>query len=158
LTPNHMDAMSHMGVARDVCAWLTHHEGKTFRVKTPWPQNFKPDREDKPMEVLIENARACGRYSGISLAGVRIMASPLWMQQRRRAIGLRPINNIVDITNYVLHETGQPLHAFDAQRIEGGRIVVGNLPEGSHFTTLDGKERTMSAEDLMICDARKALA
>ncbi len=157
LTPNRMDAMSHLGVARDVCAWLTHHEGQPFTVKSPFTKTVKPDNHNLPISVQIENTQACGRYAGISLSGVSIAESPRWMQARLKAIGVRPINNIVDITNYILHETGQPLHAFDAEKIGGKQVIVKNLAEGTPFLTLDGKERKLSADDLMICDADKGM-
>ncbi len=153
LTPNHMDAMSHLGVARDVCAWLSHHENKEFRPRLPAIHQFRTENNSLPIAVRIRNIRGCERYSGVSLKGVSIRPSPKWMQDKLKAIGLRPINNIVDITNFVLHETGQPLHAFDAGAIAGGKVIVQNLPEGTPFVTLDGKERKLSAEDLMICNA-----
>jgi phenylalanyl-tRNA synthetase beta chain len=153
LTPNHMDAMNHLGVARDVCAWLSHHENKEYRPRLPSLLPFKTDNNSLPITVSIRNTRACERYSGLSLKGIRIQPSPKWMQDKLKAIGVRPINNIVDITNFVLHETGQPLHAFDAAAIRGGKVIVQNMPEGTPFITLDGKERKLSAEDLMICNA-----
>jgi phenylalanyl-tRNA synthetase beta chain len=151
LTPNRMDAMSHLGVARDVCAWLSHHQKKDTHIKSPFKNNFKPDNQGKQIAVSIENATACQRYAGVTIEGVSIGESPVWMQQKLKSIGLRPINNIVDITNYILHETGQPLHAFDADAIKGNKLVVKNLPEGTPFITLDEKERKLSADDLMIC-------
>lgn len=157
LTPNRMDAMSHWGVARDVCAWLSHHDKKDCRPKWPAVQPLKPGPSALPVEVIIENSQACPRYSGISLSGITVKPSPAWMQQRLRAIGVRPINNIVDITNYIQHETGQPLHAFDLDEIRGRKILVKNLPEGTPFVTLDEKERKLSAEDLMICDTEGGL-
>ncbi|HWK02924.1 MAG TPA: phenylalanine--tRNA ligase subunit beta [Puia sp.] len=158
LTPNHMDAMSHQGVARDVCAWLSHHENKEYRPRVASLNTFKTDNNSLPITVTIGNTRACERYSGISLKGITIKESPRWMQDRLKAIGIRAINNIVDITNFVLHEMGQPLHAFDSRAIKGGQIIVKNLPEGSLFVTLDQKERKLSAEDLMICNAEEAMA
>ena len=155
LTPNRMDAMSHLGVAKDVCAWLSHHNKKDCRPKTTLPTALKADNKTLPFTVTIENKIACQRYSGISISGITIKDSPQWMQNRLKAIGLRPINNIVDITNYVLHETGQPLHAFDADQVKGRKIIVRNLPEGTPFITLDGKERMLSKEDLMICDGEE---
>ncbi|MBS1564276.1 MAG: phenylalanine--tRNA ligase subunit beta, partial [Bacteroidetes bacterium] len=157
LTPNRMDAMSHLGVAKDVCAWLSHHDGKEYKVKTPYSAAFKTDDNSLPISVSIENTQACQRYSGVSISGVRVQESPVWLQQKLRAIGLRPINNIVDITNFVLHETGQPLHAFDAAAIKGNKVVVKNLPAGTSFVTLDEKERKLSAEDLMICNAEEGM-
>jgi phenylalanyl-tRNA synthetase beta chain len=150
LTPNRMDAMSHWGVARDVCAYLSHHDKKDSRPKLPNSNGFKIDNTSLTIDVKVENETACPRYSGISLTNLTITDSPKWLQEKLKAIGLRPINNIVDITNYIQHETGQPLHAFDADAIKENKIVVGNLPEGSLFVTLDEKERKLSVEDLMI--------
>lgn len=152
LTPNRMDAMSHWGVARDVCAYLSHHDKKDLRPKIPHSNGLKADSLSFPIEVKIENDTACPRYSGISIDKVTIAESPVWLKQKLKAIGLRPINNIVDITNYIQHETGQPLHAFDADLIRGRKVVIKNLPEGTPFVTLDEKERNLSADDLMICD------
>jgi phenylalanyl-tRNA synthetase beta chain len=157
LTPNHMDAMSHLGVARDVCAWLSHHENKDHHPRLPSLASFRVENNSLPITVSIENTRACGRYSGITLKGITIGDSPKWMQDKLKAIGVRPINNIVDTTNFVLHEMGQPLHAFDVAAIKGGKVIVRDLPEGTLFTTLDGKERKLSAEDLMICNAEEGM-
>ncbi len=157
LTPNRMDAMSHLGVARDVCAYLTHHDKKDSRVKAPYNNSFKPDNNSLSIAVSIENKNACQRYSGVTISGVTVKESPVWMQHKLRAIGVRPINNIVDITNYVLHETGQPLHAFDADMISGKKIIVKNLPEGTPFITLDDKERKLGADDLMICNSQEPM-
>ena len=153
LTPNRMDAMSHLGVARDVCAYLSHHNKKSTTLLSPFKNNFKADQKSLPIEVRIENEEACQRYAGVSLQGVTIGDSPKWLQQKLKSIGLRPINNIVDITNFILHETGQPLHAFDADKIEGKKVVIKNVTEATPFITLDEKERKLSAEDLMICSA-----
>lgn len=154
LTPNRSDAMSHLGVARDICAWLNHHEQLNVSVKSPLQVTLAESNNSLPISASIENPEACPRYSGISISGVKVGASPLWMQQRLKAIGLRPINNIVDITNYILHETGQPLHAFDANQIDGQKIIVKNLPAGTPFISLDEKERKLDAEDLMICNGK----
>lgn len=153
LTPNRMDAMSHQGVARDVCAYLSHHEKKDLRPRLQYQNGFKADQHHLTIDVRIENTSACPRYSGISLSNITVGESPRWLKDRLKAIGLRPINNIVDITNYVQHETGQPLHAFDADQIRGGQVIVKNLPDQTPFVTLDEKERKLSSEDLMICDA-----
>jgi phenylalanyl-tRNA synthetase beta chain len=153
LTPNRIDAMSHLGVARDVCAYLSHHNKKDITVKSPFKNNFKPDNQGLQMEVVIENKEACQRYSGVSIENITIAESPGWLQQRLKSIGLRPINNIVDITNFILHETGQPLHAFDADAIKGKKVIIKNLPEGTLFVTLDEKERKLAAGDLMICNS-----
>ena len=152
LTPNRMDAMSHWGVARDVCAYLSHHDKKELKPLLP-KNNFKVDNDSLKIEVSIENNKACKRYSGVCISNVQVKESPKWLQERLKAIGLRPINNIVDITNFIQHETGQPLHAFDYDKIAGHKVVVKTMSEGSSFTTLDEKERKLHAEDLMICDA-----
>lgn len=152
LTPNRMDAMSHWGVARDVCAYLTHHDKKELRPKLPNANGFKADTHSLRIDVQVENTQACPRYSGVSITGVQIAESPVWLQQKLKAIGVRPINNVVDITNYIQHETGQPLHAFDADKIRGHKVIVKNLPAGTTFITLDEKERKLDADDLMICD------
>ena len=157
LTPNRMDAMSHLGVARDVCAYLSHHNKKDTSVKSPFKNQFKPDHQGLSIAVTIENKEACQRYSGVSLQGVTIAESPKWLQQKLKSIGLRPINNIVDVTNFILHETGQPLHAFDADMIAGKKIIVKNFPEGTPFVTLDEKERKLSSEDLMIANAKEGM-
>ncbi|MBP6478098.1 MAG: phenylalanine--tRNA ligase subunit beta [Chitinophagaceae bacterium] len=157
LTPNRMDAMSHWGVARDVCAYLSHHDKQDIKPKLPNGNSFKVDNTSLTLDVKVENEKACPRYSGVSIANVTIAPSPKWLQQKLKAIGLRPINNIVDITNFIQHETGQPLHAFDINKIGGNKIVVKNLPEGTSFITLDEKKRTLSAEDLMICDANEGM-
>ena len=156
LTPNRMDAMSHWGVVRDVCAYLSHHDKKDIRPKLPNSNGFKAGH-GLPIEVKIENETACPRYSGISITNITIGESPRWLQQKLKAIGLRPINNIVDITNYIQHETGQPLHAFDADAITAGKVIVKNLPEGTPFITLDEKERKLSADDLMICNEKEGM-
>lgn len=157
LTPNRMDAMSHWGVARDVCAYLSHHDKKDIKPKLPVNNGFKADNNSLAINVKIENETACPRYSGISIAKVTIAESPVWLQQKLKAIGQRPINNIVDITNYIQHETGQPLHAFDADAIVGKKVIVKNLPEGTKFVTLDEKERKLSADDLMICNEKEGM-
>ena len=153
LTPNRMDAMSHWGVARDVCAYLNHHDKIQARPNLPNSDGFRPDNTSVTVDVEVKNQIACPRYSGISIANVVIRSSPKWLQEKLKAIGLRTINNIVDITNFIQHETGQPLHAFDADTIRGNKIIVQNLPDGTPFITLDEKERKLSKEDLMICDA-----
>ena len=152
LTPNRMDAMSHYGVAKDVCAYLTHHE-KEAKPVAPFPSSFASDQNNKTIAVSIENEAACKRYAGIELTGVKVSESPAWLKNRLTAIGVRPINNIVDVTNYILHETGQPLHAFDAAAVTGGKVIVKNVPAGTAFTTLDTKERKLQDSDLLICNA-----
>ena len=157
LTPNRMEAMSHWGVARDVCAYLNHHDKKEYKPNIPVSPELKADNKNVTIKVHVENKISCPRYSGISFSGLKIGPSPLWMQQRLKSIGVRPINNIVDITNFIQHETGQPLHAFDAGKLQGNEIIVKNLPSGTRFVTLDEKERILSEEDLMICDAKEGI-
>ncbi|RYY86193.1 MAG: phenylalanine--tRNA ligase subunit beta [Chitinophagaceae bacterium] len=149
LTPNRADAMSHWGVARDVCAYLSHHDKKGSRPVLP-SNNIKADNNSLPITVTIENKEACPRYSGVSIAGITVGPSPKWMQDRLKAIGVRPISNIVDITNYIQHETGQPLHAFDYDQVAQQQVIVRNEAEGTPFVTLDEKERKLSSADLMI--------
>lgn len=157
LTPNRMDAMSHLGVARDVCAYLGNRDGKKYEVRRPSVDGFQVSSNSRPIDLKIENTEACPRYTGVSISGVKVGPSPVWLQQKLKSIGLRPINNIVDITNFVLHESGQPLHAFDAEKIQGRQIRVKNLPAGTPFTTLDEKTRKLDAEDIMICDEKEGL-
>jgi phenylalanyl-tRNA synthetase beta chain len=157
LTPNRMDAMSHYGVAKDVCAYLTHHNKNETRPKSPFNNNFKVDNQSLPIKVTIENTEACQRYAGVTISNVKVKESPQWLQDKLIAIGQRPINNIVDITNYILHESGQPLHAFDASAITGNTVVVKTLPQDTVFTTLDTKERKLDATDLMICNANEGM-
>ncbi|MEO9071139.1 MAG: phenylalanine--tRNA ligase subunit beta, partial [Ginsengibacter sp.] len=152
LTPNRMDAMSHLGVAKDVCAYISHHFKKETKVIVPFKNNFKSDTNSHPVKVQIKNAKECERYAGVSISGITIAESPIWLQNKLKSIGLRPVNNVVDITNFILHETGQPLHAFDADKIKGNEIIVETLPEGTFFTTLEGKERKLSSNDIMICN------
>ena len=152
LTPNRMDAMSHLGVAKDVCAYLSHHNKKEIKVQSPYKNTFKADDNTLPFKVKIKNAEECARYSGISISGIKVAPSPKWMQNKLKSIGLRPVNNIVDITNFILHETGQPLHAFDAGKIKGNTIIVETLSTGTSFITLDEKERKLSGDDIMICN------
>lgn len=153
LTPNRMDAMSHWGVARDVSAYLSHHDKKNGGSKLPAIKALSAFKGKNPIEVSVENTAACPRYSGICINNVTIGPSPEWLQNKLQAIGVKPISNIVDITNFILHETGQPLHAFDADKIAGKKVIVKNLPQGTPFITLDGKERKLNDFDLMICDA-----
>lgn len=154
LTPNRIDAMSHLGVARDICAYLSHHSGKKASVKSPLSGLAEPKGEKASPQVEIADSSGCRRYSGILIEGLTVKESPEWLSTRLRSIGIKPINNVVDVTNFVLHETGQPLHAFDFREITGEKVVVKTLPEGTAFTTLDGKERKLRQDDLMICNAQ----
>ncbi len=157
LTPNRMDAMSHMGVAKDVCAWLSHHENRDAKPNSPFPAVFKADNNQLPFKVVIENEELCKRYSGVSISGVSIAESPQWLKDSLNAIGQKPLNNIVDITNYILHETGQPLHAFDADKISGNTVIVRGAKEGEPFVTLDDKERKLDSADILIANSREGM-
>lgn len=151
LTPNRADAMSHMGVARDLKAGLLQSNVTTEFI-TPSVSKFKVDKRTLKIDVSVEDAKLAPRYAGVTISGITIKPSPNWLQNRLKAIGLTPKNNIVDVTNYVLHELGQPLHAFDANKISGNKIIVKTVAAGTKFTTLDGIERTLHEDDLMICD------
>jgi phenylalanyl-tRNA synthetase beta chain len=154
LTPNRSDATGHLGVAFDVAAAVQIQNKQANQFRKPDVSAFAKlaNSNALPMHVTVADAKSCPRYTGICIKGVRVEASPTWLQNRLKAIGLAPINNIVDITNFVLHELGQPLHAFDYDAIGGQKIVVQTLPQGTKFTTLDGTERTLHADDLMICN------
>ena len=152
LTPNRADAMSHFGVARDLRAGLIQ-QGVNLELISPSVSDFHVDERRLKIDVEVDNKELVPRYCGISITDVEIKDSPEWIQNRLKAIGIAPKNNVVDITNYVLHELGQPLHAFDASKIKGNKVVVKTLAEGTKFTTLDEVERELSAEDIMICDA-----
>lgn len=151
ITPNRADACSHYGVARDLYAYLTRHGIKTA-LHSPLQCELTTDNHDLDIDIQVENYEACPLYSGVSIKGVKVAESPELLQNRLRVIGVRPINNIVDITNYIVHETGQPLHCFDADSI-GGKVIVKTLPGGTKFKTLDDVERTLDERDLMICNA-----
>jgi len=151
LTPNRADAASHLGTARDIAAFL-----KTAYIR-PDVSGFKVEDQSRTIQVSVENAEACPRYSSVTITGVEVKDSPEWLKQKLAVIGLRPINNVVDITNYVLHGLGQPLHAFDADAVKGGKVIVKTCPEGTVFKTLDDVERKLSAEDLMICNAEEPM-
>lgn len=151
LTPNRSDATSHIGVASDLAAYYSFHENKKIKVTIP-QINLGEVVDSSPVKVRVEDTAACPRYSGVSLGNIKIKDSPKWMQDRLKAIDVRPINNVVDITNYVLHEYGQPLHAFDYDQIANAEIIVKKLPQNTSFISLDGVERSLSESDLMICD------
>ena len=156
ITPNRVDATSHYGVARDLAAYL-QQRGTPAALRRPSTEGFGMDDPSPAIVIESVDSEGCPRYSGLTIRGVTVRESPEWLRRRLTAIGLRPINNVVDVTNYVLHELGQPLHAFDAAKIAGGRIQVRTMPAGTPFTTLDGIERTLTADDLMICDAEKPM-
>ncbi len=150
LTPNRADATNHLGVAMDLAAYLRVHENESFPVRLPKTSNLS--NANAPFPVSVENQEACPRYAGIVIKGLKVQESPEWLKNRLLAVGQRPINNVVDVTNYVRIELGQPLHAFDLDKIKGGKILVKTLPAGTPFKTLDEVERKLLAEDLMICD------
>ena len=156
ITPNRVDATSHFGVARDLAAYLKQN-GKPANLKRQSVDAFKIDDEVPAIEVVVENKEACLRYSGITIKNVTVKESPEWLQNRLKVIGLRPINNVVDITNYILHGVGQPLHSFDADKIKGNKVVVRSATEGAKFVTLDGVERTLTDRDLMICNVEEPM-
>ena len=151
LTPNRADAMSHMGVARDLRAGMLQKNISTEFI-TPSVSNFRVDKRTLKMDISVTDSKLAPRYCGVTISGITVKPSPDWLQNRLKSIGITPKNNIVDITNYVLHELGQPLHAFDAAKIKGNKVIVKTLPAGTKFITLDDVERTLHEEDLMICD------
>lgn len=152
ITPNRADACSHYGVARDLYAWLVRN-GHHTRLHRADVSGFAPDNHDLPIDVVVENAEACPHYCAVSLTDCHVAESPEWLQTRLRTIGVRPINNIVDITNYIMFAYGQPLHCFDADMVKGHKIVVKTLPDGTPFVTLDGVEHKLGERDLAICNA-----
>jgi phenylalanyl-tRNA synthetase beta chain len=153
LTPNRSDALGHWGVARDLIAALNHRTGSKNKVVLPSVEAYKQDDETRAITVEVQSPDAAPRYAGLTLTGITVAPSPAWLQERLKSIGLKPINNVVDITNFVQHELGQPLHAFDADKLKGGKIVVRKAKAGEYLTTLDDKERKLDAEDLLIADA-----
>ena len=157
LTPNRVDGASHYGVARDLKAWLRRNGKPEAEVVTPDVSGFKADRNDGAAQIEVVDGQGCPRYSGVTVRGVEVKESPEWLKNLLIAAGQRPINNIVDITNYVLLGMGQPLHCFDLSKVAGEKIVVRTCPQGTKFTTLDGVERTLDEADLMICDAEKPM-
>ena len=156
LTPNRVDAASHYGVARDLAAYL-RAAGRPVSLSLPSVEDWKVDNTSFATEVVVEDKEGAPRYAGVNISGVTVAPSPEWLQNYLRVIGINPKNNVVDVTNFVLHELCQPLHSFDADKIEGNKIVVRTCAEGTKFTTLDGTERTLSEADLMICDASKPM-
>ncbi|MBR2935865.1 MAG: phenylalanine--tRNA ligase subunit beta [Paludibacteraceae bacterium] len=156
ITPNRADGASHYGVARDLYAYY-QAKGVNVALVKPSVEDFKVNSHALPIEVVVENAEACPRYTGVSIKGVTIKESPDWLKKALNTIGVRPINNVVDVTNFVLHEMGQALHSFDADKIKGNKVIVKNAAEGQKFITLDGLERTLSAADLMICNAEEPM-
>ena len=156
ITPNRADACSHYGVARDLYAYLIQN-GRQATLQRPSVDGFKVENHDLNIEVKVENSEACPHYAGVTVKGVTVKESPEWLQNRLKVIGLRPINNVVDVTNYILHGVGQPLHSFDADKVKGNKVVVRSAKEGSKFVTLDGVERTLTDRDLMICNVEEPM-
>ena len=156
ITPNRADACSHYGVARDLYAWLVRNGHKTALHRAD-VSAFKVDNHDLDIDVVVENTEACPRYCAVTLTDCDVKESPEWLQERLRTIGLRPINNIVDITNYIMFAYGQPLHCFDADMITGNKVVVKTMPEGTPFVTLDGEEHKLSSQDLAICNEKEPM-
>ncbi len=159
LTPNRNDAMSHLGVARDLIAALNFHNPNQYPLKlhTACTKGFKIENHNFPINVIVEDTEACPRYSGVTVSNVEVKESPDWLKNRLLAIGLRPINNLVDISNYILHETGHPTHFFDADKIKGGKVVIKKMAKGTKFVTLDEVERELSGNDLMICNSEEGM-
>ena len=156
ITPNRADACSHYGVARDLYAYLLQN-GYETSLRRPSDEAFAVESKELPIAIEVKSPEACPRYAGVSIKGVTVKESPEWLKDKLNTIGLRPINNIVDITNYILHAYGQPLHCFDADKVKGGKVVVQTLAEGTPFVTLDGVERKLSDKDLMICNAEEPM-
>ncbi|MCY7409904.1 MAG: phenylalanine--tRNA ligase subunit beta [Chitinophagales bacterium] len=157
LTPNRGDAMNHIGVARDLAAYLKSNKNENKSLKIPYTKSFSVHDHDLPIEVVVENAEACIRYSAVTISNITVKESPDWLKQKLNSIGLKPINNIVDITNFVMWECGQPLHAFDADEIAGRKVIVKTVSDGTVFKTLDEKEIKLAANDLMICNAEAGM-
>ena len=156
ITPNRIDAASHFGVARDLAAYLKQ-AGEPHTLTKPSVEGFTIDKKTGGIDVVVENTEACPRYSGLTIRNITVKESPDWLKNKLLLIGLRPINNIVDITNFVLHETGHPMHAFDVNEIIGNRVVVRTLPDKTKFVTLDEQERELSENDLMICNTENGM-
>lgn len=156
ITPNRNDAASHFGVARDLAAWL-EQEGKPYQLTKPSVEGFAIDTREGGIDIIVENSEACPRYTGLTIRDVTVKESPDWLKNRLQLIGLRPINNIVDITNFILYETGHPMHAFDVAKISGNEVIIRTLPEKTKFITLDEVERELSDRDLMICNAEEGM-
>ncbi|MBR2301161.1 MAG: phenylalanine--tRNA ligase subunit beta, partial [Bacteroidaceae bacterium] len=156
ITPNRADACSHFGVARDLYAYIMQNRGESA-LHRPSVDDFKVDNNELPIDIVVENSDACLRYAGVTVKGVTVKESPDWLKNKLQIIGVRPINNIVDITNYILHAYGQPMHCFDADKIKGNKVVVRTYPDGTPFVTLDGEERKLSERDLMICNAEEPM-
>lgn len=157
ITANRSDATSHIGVARDIVAVLNTREQKHLAINWPSVEAYKQDNSDRSISVEVERPDLCPRYTGVTLTNVHVGESPDWLKDKLRTVGIRPINNVVDVTNFVLMEVGQPMHAFDADKIDGGKVIVKTLPQDTPFVTLDGVERKLDERDLMICNANEGM-
>lgn len=157
LTPNRIDSGSHFGVARELAAYLSVNQNFNGHLNRPSVDDFNPEKTKETFEIIVENKKDCPRYTGINIFDVKVGESPDWLKNKLKAIGQNPINNIVDITNFVQHEIGQPLHAFDADMVTGKKVIIKNLPDKSKFITLDGAERELSSRDLMICNEKEGM-
>ena len=157
ITANRSDATSHIGVGRDLVAAYNTQHGGNLKLEIPSIEDYKQDNNDRTINVRVEDTECCPRYSGVTITGVKVAESPDWLKNKLRTVGIRPINNIVDITNYVLMEVGQPMHAFDADKIDGNTVVVKKLAEGTPFITLDGVERKLNGTELMICNEKEGM-
>lgn len=155
ITPNRVDGASHLGVARDLAAYL--QQKQDIRYTLPSVEQFRADSNTSGIAIEVQRPEACPRYAGVTLEGVEVKESPEWLQTRLKAIGLHPINNVVDVTNYILFELGQPLHAFDLDRVEGKKVIVRSFPTGTKFITLDGVERELNENDLMVCNTSEPM-
>lgn len=152
ITPNRIDAASHYGVARDLNAFFSIHKPGKYQLSKPDVSNFKVDNNSNPYKISVDSAEACPRYTAVTISGVEVKESPEWLKEALQSIGIRSINNVVDVTNYVMMAMGQPLHAYDADEIAGKHVIVKTMPKGTKFTTLDGIERELDERDLMVCD------
>jgi phenylalanyl-tRNA synthetase beta chain len=157
LTPNRIDSGSHFGVARDLAAWLSQNSPEKMKATLPSVEGFKIDNINNTYQVEVENTVDCPRYTSVTISDVKIGESPEWLKNKLRAIGLNPINNVVDITNFVQNEIGHPLHSFDADAIDGKKVIIKNLPEKTKFITLDSIDRSLSSKDLMICNSNEGM-
>ena len=157
ITANRSDATSHIGVGRDLVAAYNTQHGGNLTLDIPSVDAFKQDNSDRKTEIIVEDTENCPRYTGLTITGVKVADSPEWLRNKLLAVGIRPINNVVDVTNFVLMEVGQPLHAFDADKIEGGKVIVKKLPAGTMFTTLDGVQRKLNGNELMICNEKEGM-
>ena len=155
ITPNRADGASHLGVARDLAAYLQQQQDIHYTL--PSVEAFQVDRNTAGISIEVQRPEACLRYAGVCIEGVKVQESPEWLQTKLKAIGLHPINNVVDVTNFILFESGQPLHSFDKDKIKGNQVIIRSFPTGTKFTTLDGVERELNENDLMVCNTKEPM-